>query len=91
MSRAFMSMRLTRVATDQLTALCDFVAGSSLKQIAQRYGWSITMTEANIRRGFITYGFGPGLAERRPPRSRLERVVGRRRPRPAADDAKLSP
>jgi hypothetical protein len=69
-----------RLAVDALAALCDFVAGSSLRIIARRYRWTINTTEANIRHGFITYGFGPGSATRRPPKSDIVRVVARRRP-----------
>ena len=68
-----------RVAVDDLTALCDFIAGSSLKQIARRYRWTMRTTEAHIRHAFIAYGFGPGMTARRPPRRQFVRVVSRTR------------
>jgi hypothetical protein len=61
----------------RLAALADFIAGSSLSEIARRYRLPVTAAEANVRRALCDYGFaGPGLTlsgartvsvERRPP------------------------
>jgi hypothetical protein len=55
----------TRAVVDHLAALCDFVAGASMRSIAQRFGWTTSRTEAKLRRAFLTYGVSsasiPGL------------------------------
>lgn len=40
-----------------LDALCDFVGGSSLSEIALRYRLSADAAEEQLRRGLFDYGF----------------------------------
>jgi hypothetical protein len=41
----------------RLAALADFIAGSSLSEIARRYRVPLTAAEADIRRALFDYGF----------------------------------
>ena len=40
-----------------LDTLCDFIGGSSLAEIAQRYRLSPEACEEHLRRGLFDYGF----------------------------------
>ncbi len=70
-------------ALEYLVALCDFIGGSSLREIARRYRWTAGKTEANLRRGFIEYALGNRRRELRLPPGA---VVGieRRRMKPSS-------
>jgi hypothetical protein len=44
----------------RLAALADFIAGSSLSEIARRYRVPLTAAEADVRRALCDYGFAGG-------------------------------
>jgi hypothetical protein len=41
----------------RLAALADFIAGSSLSEIAARYGVTLASAEEQVRRALYDYGF----------------------------------
>ncbi len=41
----------------RLAALADFISGSSLSEIAQRYGVPLMAAEEDLRRALYDYGF----------------------------------
>jgi hypothetical protein len=58
-----MSRKLQR--TPPLEALCDFIGGSSLAEIAARYRLSPAAAEEQLRRGLYEYGFSVPVQPRK--------------------------